>query len=775
MTIAAGSGASPLSEANLLALTGEDALEDVKELTLRNHKLQSFDQGDTSRLVNLQVMSLSHNMLSSLAGFQHLRGLVSLNLNFNALTSLEGISSCTALQHLFVANNRIRDISPLVPCSNIQTLHLFRNNIASLDVTMAVLANLPKLRELELAGNPCSLPPEYKHRAVLQLELESLDGDSINQLDYDMANEFFAANGGMPPGLGLQVDILTLEDVDASGGRTAAAAGGIASGSSTGGADTNGRLPSSAVGCAGSKPSTSASESSGPVPGAGAEAQGASDSGGAAAMTVGPGSTAEANGRTAASAWPPLPRPGSAAAARSMPAGPGPSGSAGGLLLPRPGTAMRRPGSACGASGRPGSAYSGLQSSVQLLSNEILNDHPLIIEYLAKNVLMEGLALTDPLRAGSPGSAGASGPGSSSGPGGAGRGPSFAQRLRDTAATMSACEDVDPKELAGQQDGLLATPSTVRLGMAEEMVATASPNELCRQLVRLCEVLIKEVEACRLPVRSALRQSGVSKHAQRVELRVRATEESVEVKPLASTSGSEQSDNWVPVCRPEDLPKGVRKEVEVDGRQVLLFWYRNQICCIEARSPAEGAYSEGFIKAKFTQDYAIECPSTGSLFSLKDGSIVSWYPNNPVLRVLTPSSYCRPMEIYPIKLTQEAIYVDVSAGTLGGVASTRGRGGAGTSVENNNVFTVQPTVYFEGMDPTKEAASLYQDGQTAEPFNPVVLITGIVATGMTAVAGTAFAIYYENLTALIAFWVVFGLAVGVAGFTYVNKQFKSDA
>ncbi len=49
------------------------------------------------------------------------------------------------------------------------------------------------------------------------------------------------------------------------------------------------------------------------------------------------------------------------------------------------------------------------------------------------------------------------------------------------------------------------------------------------------------------------------------------------------------------------LPAGVRKEVEVEGRQVLLFWYRNQIYAIEGRSPSEGAYSEGFIKAKFTQ------------------------------------------------------------------------------------------------------------------------------------------------------------------------------
>ncbi|PNW79329.1 hypothetical protein CHLRE_09g411200v5 [Chlamydomonas reinhardtii] len=276
-----------------------------------------------------------------------------------------------------------------------------------------------------------------------------------------------------------------------------------------------------------------------------------------------------------------------------------------------------------------------------------------------------------------------------------------------------------------------------------------------------------------LPVRPAFSSANVQKVANRAAaLRVRATEESVEVKPVASTSESSEPE-WVPVCKPEDLPKGVRKEVEVDGRQVLMFWYRNQIYAIEARSPAEGAYSEGFIKAKFTQDYAIECPSTGSLFSLKDGSIQAWYPNNPVLRTLTPSQFCRPLEIYPVKLAQEAIYVDVSDSRYNN-AVTRGRGGAGTSAENNNVFTVQPTVYFEGMDPTKEAASLLQDGNTGEGTNPVVVLTGIVAVGMTAVAGTAFAIYYENLTALIAFWVVLGLGVGVAGFQYVNKQFKSD-
>ena len=121
----------------------------------------------------------------------------------------------------------------------------------------------------------------------------------------------------------------------------------------------------------------------------------------------------------------------------------------------------------------------------------------------------------------------------------------------------------------------------------------------------------------------------------------------------------------------------------MQGIGVLIFWYRNQLYAIEnrcgwtrlalaedrvwlrgqrpgsrslgtdlmpspCRSPAEGAYSEGFANAKFTQvspvrphrtgyalqpcqallfplqDYGIECPSTKSVFSLKTGEIIDW-------------------------------------------------------------------------------------------------------------------------------------------------------
>lgn len=222
--------------------------------------------------------------------------------------------------------------------------------------------------------------------------------------------------------------------------------------------------------------------------------------------------------------------------------------------------------------------------------------------------------------------------------------------------------------------------------------------------------------------------------------RATAADQDVSVASTAPSATPAPSDNWIPVCLPEELPKGVRKEVDVDGRPVLLFWYRNQIYAIEGRSPAEGAYSEGFISAKFTQDGCIICPATGTTFSIADGSIKEWMPTNPVMRVLTPQSTCRKMDVFPVKLTQQAILVDVSKSSL--VATRSDRGGAGTSLENNNVFTVQPNVYFEGMDPTVEQASVYQDGPKIA--NPAVAATTVLAAGAVTAVATAIIIYISQ-------------------------------
>lgn len=219
------------------------------------------------------------------------------------------------------------------------------------------------------------------------------------------------------------------------------------------------------------------------------------------------------------------------------------------------------------------------------------------------------------------------------------------------------------------------------------------------------------------------------------------------------------------LASPEDLPKGERLKRELNGEPVLLFWYRNEIMCIENRSPAEGAFSTGFSDARFTQDYGIVCPSTASVFSLKSGQVLDWYPSNPVLRALTPADSCRLLRRFAVKLEQDGLLVDpnssddgIAAGD-GGFATAKARGGADTSLENNNVFSVEPRMYVEGEDPNgavrwDDGASASSSGGATKAGDAATAIVSLLGVAVLSVAGTAFWIFEENLTGLAVFWVV---------------------
>ena len=253
----------------------------------------------------------------------------------------------------------------------------------------------------------------------------------------------------------------------------------------------------------------------------------------------------------------------------------------------------------------------------------------------------------------------------------------------------------------------------------------------------------------------------------KAERRVVIASAETEATTSGETNAESDPTNWVPVFPPEELPKGVRKEVVVEGLDILIFWYRNEIYAIEARSPSEGAFSEGFMQSKFTQNFGIECPATGSVFSLKTGEVLLWYPNNPVLRVLTPAFTCRPMEVYPVKLTQDAIMVDVANGSQGGVSVVRTKGGSDTSIENNNVFGVEPPVYLEGTDPSQR---IMTSGGKKSDINPVTAVVGLLAVAIISVAGTAWFAVNENIVGLAAFWIVgFGI-VGYTGYNYTKEE-----
>lgn len=154
----------------------------------------------------------------------------------------------------------------------------------------------------------------------------------------------------------------------------------------------------------------------------------------------------------------------------------------------------------------------------------------------------------------------------------------------------------------------------------------------------------------------------------------------------------EEEISWVAVIPVSALPKGERRLVRQDGQDVLLLWYKGEVIAIENSSPAEGAYSEGFVNAKLTQDGCIVCPSTDSTFDLRTGDIKEWFPTNPVLRLLTPP--LRKLTTYPVKVDSEYIYISTQTSLSGDSAEILFGGvvQAGKSAQNVEVDEVRMVV-----------------------------------------------------------------------------------
>ncbi|EGZ24050.1 hypothetical protein PHYSODRAFT_485027 [Phytophthora sojae] len=166
----------------------------LKELIMRDEELAQVDESCAQSLASLEILSLSHNHLTSLQHFQHFVNLIELNINFNQIKTLDNLQ-CAGLEKLFVSNNQIVDISPLQKLLKLNTLSVYGNRIADFDSALHICRGLPKLRSLDLGGNPCSRDVEgYKFRVVRVLSrLKTLDGDHITQLDKDLTEEFFAS------------------------------------------------------------------------------------------------------------------------------------------------------------------------------------------------------------------------------------------------------------------------------------------------------------------------------------------------------------------------------------------------------------------------------------------------------------------------------------------------------------------------------------------------------------------------------------------------------
>jgi len=322
------------------------------------------------------------------------------------------------------------------------------------------------------------------------------------------------------------------------------------------------------------------------------------------------------------------------------------------------------------------------------------------------------------------------------------------------------------------QERIRTTPTHPLLSMASQAFATMrlSSSSSCSSR-QAGTATVPAMTRRRLGHRASMRTVALAQAETEAAAAGTSTDEAGEEEeqaPKVPDPVPSESEGWIGALRLADIPKGKRKETTVSGYSMVVFWYKQELFAIEPRSPAEGAYSEGMSTAKLTQDGGIVCPSTESVFDIKTGAVREFYPTNAVLRAITPT--CRPMDTFPVTVANDVVYVKVPVSADGqGVRSTTS-GGSNTSVEQNNVYAVEPRVYIEGQDPGE---AINDDMKAKMNLDPTQLVLGVVGVALISIGGTAYTlIKLESVKALAAFWAIFMTAT--AGFVIKATNLEDD-
>jgi Leucine-rich repeat (LRR) protein len=206
------------SFANLTDLVLDDnALTALMPMPFPALRRASFARNDISTCAEftghekLTSLDLSKNKLTSAAGIANMPALLELNLAgglknenpTNQLESIEGLAGIEALQKLDLSQNKF-SIPPSTweGLTNLESLDISRNCIERRpdpekppEHPLKVLRQLPKLRTLQVEGNPFTQPEEddpedYNMRSEILLchwRLETLDGLPVSDDDKEAA------------------------------------------------------------------------------------------------------------------------------------------------------------------------------------------------------------------------------------------------------------------------------------------------------------------------------------------------------------------------------------------------------------------------------------------------------------------------------------------------------------------------------------------------------------------------------------------------------------
>jgi dynein assembly factor 1 len=150
----------------------------LKALFLDSNGLSVIE--NLGHLSQLRCLYLQNNLIEKITGLEGLTSLVSLDLSHNRLFKLENLSVLPNLQTLNVSRNylsTVESLQHLTACSQLATVDIGNNSIEDGAVIEEVLAQVPMLVSINMAGNPVvSQTPQFRKRVICALpKLRYLD------------------------------------------------------------------------------------------------------------------------------------------------------------------------------------------------------------------------------------------------------------------------------------------------------------------------------------------------------------------------------------------------------------------------------------------------------------------------------------------------------------------------------------------------------------------------------------------------------------------------
>ncbi|XP_071890667.1 protein phosphatase 1 regulatory subunit 42 isoform X2 [Anas platyrhynchos] len=162
----------------------------ITHLYLQNNCISCIE--NLSSLKNLEKLYLGGNYITVVEGLDKLEEIRELHIESQHLPLGEKLlfdprslrSLAKSLSVLNISNNNIDELEELAVLENLSYLRAVDNQLQHMKDLEAVLNKWPKLRRMDLAGNPICHKPKYRDRIVVQSQtLEFLDGKEIKEME----------------------------------------------------------------------------------------------------------------------------------------------------------------------------------------------------------------------------------------------------------------------------------------------------------------------------------------------------------------------------------------------------------------------------------------------------------------------------------------------------------------------------------------------------------------------------------------------------------------